>query len=346
MKEPKTTPADHAATGRSTGSVTLGDVARLAGVSPITVSRVINQPELVAAATAEKVKSAISRTGYVPNMLAGGLASRRSRLIAVLVPSIMSPIYAETVRILIDRLGESGYQLLLGESGYSVKSEERILLTILSRRPDAIFLTGTLHSSESRRRLLNARIPVVETWDLTPTPLDVVVGFSHEKAGQAVAGYLVGKGYRRIGMIMADDHRAQVRKREFMAALEGYGIRDVPAIVVKAPPNLMLGRSGLRQLMTAGFRSGAVFCSSDTLAHGVLIEAAAQALSVPGDLAVMGFGGQSFSAHTFPALSTVSIDRSAIGSRAADAILARIDGEPDVENIIDVGFRIVERETT
>jgi len=97
------------------------------------------------------------------------------------VLALKFPVYAETMRFLIDRLGESGYQVLLGESGFTTESEEKLILAILSRRPDAIFLTGTVHSSESRRRLLNARIPVIETWDITPTPLDVVIGFSHEK---------------------------------------------------------------------------------------------------------------------------------------------------------------------
>ena len=331
---------------RSTGSVTLDDVAKLAGVSPITVSRVLNQPQLVAADTAEKVHRAISRTGYVPNLLAGGLASRRSKLIAVIIPSIINPVYAETMRFLIDRLGESGYQVLLGESGFTNESEEKLILAILSRRPDAIFLTGTVHSSESRRRLLNARIPVIETWDITPTPLDVVIGFSHEKVGQAVAEYFIGKGFRGIGIVSATDQRAQVRQREFLSTLAGKGIMQVPTAVVPAPPNIKLGRLGLTQLLEAGFDSGAIFCSSDTLAHGVLTEALSRGLSIPDDLAVMGFGDQSFAAHTFPALSTVRIDRAEIGSRAAEAIIARIEGKTDIEKIIDVGFQVLERETT
>ena len=338
--------ARKSASARSSDTVTLSDVAKLAGVSPITVSRVLNQPELVSAATTEKVQVAISRTGYVPNLLAGGLASRRSRLIAVIIPSIVSPIYAETVRFLIDQLGSSGYQVLLGESGYSIENEEKIILAILSRRPDAIFLTGTVHSSESRRRLLNAKIPVVETWDITPTPLDVVVGFPHEDVGRAVAEYLVGKGYRRMGTLMAEDRRAHVRKRGFLEVLDRHGITDVPGVVVTAPPNLMLGRIGLSQLFESGFKSGAIFCSSDTLAHGILTEAQSRGLAVPNDVAVIGFGDQSFSEHIFPALSTVRIDRAKIAKQAAEAMIARIEGRTDINNIIDVGFKVIERKTT
>ena len=342
--EPKET--NRPVSERSTGNVTLDDVARLAGVSPITVSRVLNKPGLVAASTAERVQRAIALTGYVPNMLAGSLASRRSKLIAVIIPSIINPVYAETMGFLIDRLRDSGYQALLGESGFSPESEEKIIFVVLSRRPDAIFLTGTIHSAESRRMLYNAKIPVVETWDITPTPMDVVVGFSHEKVGRAVAGYFINKGFRRIGIISGDDQRAQVRQSEFIKVLKDLGIEDVPPVIVPAPPNFMMGRSGLTQLLDQGFESGAVFCSSDAIAHGVLTEAISRGLSVPHDVAVMGFGDQSFAAYTHPALSTVRIDRAMIGKRAADAIISRIEGKTDIETIIDVGFQIIERETT
>lgn len=331
---------------RSTGGVTLEDVAKVAGVSPITVSRALNQPDIVAPATIEKVQDAISRTGYVPNLLAGGLASRRSRLIAAIVPSIVNPIYAESVRFLIDRMRTEGYEVLLGESGYTTEVEDDLILAILSRRPDGIFLTGTDRSVESRRRLLSAKIPVVESWDMTPTPLDTVVGFSHEQVGRQVAEYLLEKGYRQFAVVTANDQRAQIRIREFKFALYQHGIRDISTITVPVPSTLMLGRNGFSQLLDSGFKHGAIFCSSDNLAHGVLTEATSRHLSIPGDVAIMGFGDQNFSAHTYPALSTVKIDRAEIGRRAAKVLLERIDGKLDLENIIDLGFQITERATT
>jgi LacI family gluconate utilization system Gnt-I transcriptional repressor len=331
---------------RNSGSITLDHVAKLAGVSPITVSRVLNKPELVAARTAEKVQRAISLTGYVPNLLAGGLASRRSRLIAVVIPAITNPVYAETTGSLIERLGTVGYQVLLGESGFSPESEEKLLLAILSRQPDAVFLTGTMHSAETRRRLLNADIPTVEVWDISPTPLDVCVGFSHERVGRAVAEYFIEKGYRNVGIISATDPRAQVRQQEFIRVLQSHGIKNVPSCIVPAPPSFKHGRSGLVHLLENGFSNGAIFCSSDTLAHGALTEAMSKGLSVPADVALMGFADQSFAAHTFPPLSTVRIDKSEIGKRAAEAIIARIEGKTGIEKIIDVGFEVIERETS
>jgi LacI family gluconate utilization system Gnt-I transcriptional repressor len=317
----------------------------MAGVSPITVSRVFNRPEMVASGTLEHVRRVIERTGYVPNMLAGGLASRRTRFVAAIVPAISSQIFSESIQSLTDRLWESGYQVLLGTSGYPTSREESLLAAILSRRPDGIFLTGISHSSGSRRRLVAANVPIVEVWDLTPTPVDMLVGFSHEKVGQAVAEYLVGKGHRRFGVISADDARAEVRRMGFLSVLEKNRIDDVQTVHVPAPSNFRLGREGLARLLDRGSLPRAVFCSSDTLAHGVLIEAQARGLSVPGDLAIVGFADLDFAAHTFPPLSTVRIDRPAIGRRAAEALLGRIEGRP-VERIVDIGFHVMERGTT
>src|SRR5258706_10429398 len=201
---------------RATRSVTLADVAKLAGVSPITVSRVLNHPELVTAATIDQVQQVIERTGYTPNMLAGGLASRRSRLVAAIVPSITNAIFVDSVQAFTDRLWEAGYQVLLGLSGYPAAREDALLAAVLSRRPDAILLTGINHSPAVRQRLLAARIPIVETWDMTPTPIDMLVGFSHEKVGEAVARHLLAKGHRHLGLVTADDERGLARRQGFL----------------------------------------------------------------------------------------------------------------------------------
>jgi LacI family gluconate utilization system Gnt-I transcriptional repressor len=320
-------------------------VAKLAGVSPITVSRVFNRPEMVAPGTLEHVRRVIERTGYVPNLVAGGLASRKTRFVAAIVPAISNQIFSESIQSLTDRLWESGYQVLLGTSGYPTSREESLLAAILSRRPDGLFLTGISHSAKSRRRLGAANIPIVEVWDLTPSPIDMLVGFSHEKVGQAVAEYLVGRGHRCFGVISADDARAEVRRMGFLSVLEKNRIDDVQTVHVPAPSNFRLGREGLARLLERGSLPRAVFCSSDTLAHGVLVEAQARGMSVPRDLAIVGFADLDFAAHTYPPLSTVRIDRPAIGRRAAEALLGRIEGRP-VERIVDIGFDVMERGTT
>jgi LacI family gluconate utilization system Gnt-I transcriptional repressor len=334
-------------TSRATGNITLEDVAKLAGVSTVTVSRAIHRPELVAAGTIARVRDVVERTGYVPNLVAGALASRRTRLVAAIVPSVTNSVFVDTVQALANRLWIAGYQVLLGLSGYPATREEALLTSVLSRRPDAVCLAGIARSRGTRARLLSARIPVVEIWDMTPTPIDMLVGFSHERIGAAVAAHLVDRGHRRLGIVWADDTRALDRQRGFLAELARLACAQTRVVTVPAPSRFSLGRHGLAQLLDHSHDAPtAVFCSSDVLAHGVLEEARARGISIPREMAVVGFGDLDFAAHTHPALSTVRVDRANIGLRAAELILARIAGDHVIESVVDVGFEIVDRGTT
>jgi LacI family gluconate utilization system Gnt-I transcriptional repressor len=320
-------------------------VARIAGVSPISVSRALNTPGLVSPETLARIQDAVSRTGYVPNRVAGGLATSRSRLVAVIVPTIASPMFLETVQTLTDALAGNGYQVMLGESGYDGTREDAILSAIIGRRSDGVVLTGVMHSSEGRRRLTAARIPVVETWDLTLTPIDMLVGFSHEKAGAASAEYLHGRGARNIVMISADDPRAGLRQRGFSEAASRLGLGKMPVRIVHAPTTIGEGRRALAAVVERHAGVDAIYCSSDVLALGALIEAKARGIDVPGRLRVFGFGDLDFARDADPPLSTVRIDGAAIGLQAARFVLDRIAGGSEGPRVIDLGFTIVARES-
>ena len=331
---------------RGSGAVTLHDVAKLAGVAPITASRAVNTPEQVSDAVRKKVADAIARTGYVPNFLAGGLASHRSRLVAAVVPTISGPVFLQTIQSLTQALAERGYQLMLGQSGYSSDREDALLGAIIGRRPDGIVLTGILHSAEGRRRLLAAGIPVVETWDLTPTPIDMLVGFSHEEVGRSVAAFLHAKGRRRLAVVSGSDERAKRRQLAFQAAASAFGPDPVRVVVVPAPTTLRSGRAALVELMQGGEAPDAVFCSSDLLALGVMTQAHAAGIDVPKRLAIVGFGDLEFAADLDPALTTVRIDGRKIGHQASQFIVDRAEGRAVEQRVVDLGFSIVERETT
>jgi LacI family gluconate utilization system Gnt-I transcriptional repressor len=161
-------------------------VARVAGVAPITVSRVMTNPDKVKASTLQKVRRAIEETGYVPNFLAGALSSSRSKLIAVILPTIVNSIYAEYVQAVTTHMTKAGYQVLLGISNYDEDEEAHLIATILSRRPEGMILIGTQHSESAMRLLRRADIPIVETWDLIADPIDLLVGFSHRRVGVAI----------------------------------------------------------------------------------------------------------------------------------------------------------------
>ena len=255
---------------RGSGAVTLHDVAKLAGVAPITASRALNTPDQVSAEVLQKVGDAVARTGYVPNRLAGGLASTRSRLVAAVVPTISGPVFLETVQSLTEALAERGYQLMLGQAGYAGAREDALLEAIIGRRPDGIVLTGIMHSAEGRRRLLASGIPVVETWDLTPTPIDMLVGFSHVRSGPRRGAFLHAKGRRRLAVVAGDDERAKRRSEAFRAAAAGAGAGARCAWSSVPAPTTLQGRA--RGAGRAAARAGdidAVFCSSDLLALGV-----------------------------------------------------------------------------
>jgi len=323
-------------------SATLHDVAREAGVSLITASRALSNPSMVSEKTIARVQQAVEATGYIPNLLAGGLKSKRSLMVAALVPSISIAQFLPTVQALTEDLDTAGYQLILGQSGYDQSREDALLNTMISRRPDGIVVTGLVRSQGARERLGRLGLPVVETWDLSDRPVDMVVGFSHLKVGSAVAGYFLSKGWHRLGIATGDDYRASMRREGFLSAVG----RDVPTAVVSAPSSLELGRRALGELLQKDPTLQAVYCSSDQLAQGVVAEAQARGLRVPEDLAVCGFGDADFAAHMEPSLTTVHVDGAAIGRLAARLIVERCRGQTVDQRVIDVGFRIIERQST
>lgn len=330
---------------RGTGAVTLHEVARIAGVAPITASRVLNTPDQVSEEVRKRVQDAIAKTGYVPNRLAGSLASSRSKLVAAVVPTIAGPVFLETIQSLTEALAEKGYQLMLGQSGYADSREDALLDAIIGRRPDGIVLTGVMHSEQGRKRLASAGIPIVETWDLTPSPIDMLVGFSHEQVGRAALEYFKARGRTKLAIVSGDDERAARRTKGFVAAAKSARLPAVTVMNVPAPTTLRVGREALNELIASRKVFDGVFCSSDLLALGVMTEAQSLRIVVPDQLAVMGFGDLEFAADVLPSLTTVRINGTAIGRQAAQFIVDRAEGRAVKERVVDIGFEIVGRDS-
>lgn len=330
---------------RGSGAITLRDVAMLAGVAPITASRALNTPAQVSEDVLRKVQEAVERTGYVPNRMAGGLASSKSRLIAAVVPSTVFSVFNETIEALNGALFEAGYQLMLGQTGYSAEREELLLESVISRRPDGIFITGIMPPGKARTRLMASGIPVVETWDLTPTPIDMLIGFSHSDIGQAVAKYLLQKGKKKFAIVTADDERASRRNKAFVDVVKAQNLEDVTFHNVGDLRTLKSGREALNSVLLKRPDVDAIFCSSDLLALGVLTEARAQNISVPQQISIMGFGDVPFVEDMIPALTTVKINGAEIGRLAAQCLVDRAQGKAVSQHIVDVGFSIVSRES-
>ncbi len=322
--------------------VKLTDVAAAAGVAPMTVSRVLNNPAQVAPDTAERVRQAIERLGYVPNLLAGGLSSRRSRIIAAIVPTIESPIFAASLRTFNATMDAAGYHVVLALSGYDPHNEEALLAALLGRRPDGLLLTGHDHTAGTRRHLQGIGVPVVEIWDMTAEPADMVVGFDHYATGAAVAAFFRERGYRRFGVIAADDPRALQRRAGFVAGLPDGGLcldRCLPA-----PATMAGGRAMVAELSLPA-EPMALYCSSDLSAAGAVIEAGVRGIAVPGQLAVCGFGDLEIGRALHPSISTISVDGAEIGRVAARNLLLRLSGQP-APRVVSVPFQVLPRAST
>jgi LacI family gluconate utilization system Gnt-I transcriptional repressor len=324
----------------------MDQIARLARVSTATVSRVVNRPAIVAPATVARVRAAIERTGYVPNRIAGGLASSRSGLIAVVVPSIVHSVFNDTIEAMTGELVRAGYQVMLGLSGYGPTDVSAMLDSILSRRPDGVILTGFAGLPEVRKRLAALAVPVIETWELPAKPFDMAVGFSHQQVGAAIAEFVANRGYRRPFIISAAGPRASARRDAFRAKTIQLGLPAPRCIDVPMPSTVAHGRAALGTILASGARADIVVCSSDWLALGVMIEARQRDLMLPTDLGIMGFGNLDFSHNLEPALTTVHVDGAEIGRQSAQLLIARARGQKRSTPYVDVGTTIMERGST
>lgn len=321
----------------------LDDVALHAGVSTATVSRFINNPGVVAEATAERIRAAIAATGYIPNLLAGGLASSRSRLVAVLIPHLSNSIFNDTIEAMSEELTAAGTNVMLGLTGVDTARTEALIRAAISRRVDAIISTGPLNDAivDLVRR---SKTLFLQIWELPEEPIDIAVGFSHRDAGRDIARFLVTRGYQRPHVITAQGVRAAMRRDGFKEEWDAQGGGPLTEDMVDIPSRFGHARRAFAEIRRLDAMPDVVVCGSDYLAQGLIVEAQAAGLKVPEDLAIMGFGNSSLAGEMRPTITTVDIDGARIAREAIAAIRRHAEGKQG-ERRIDVGFRLIARES-
>ncbi|MBB5696248.1 LacI family DNA-binding transcriptional regulator [Muricoccus pecuniae] len=323
----------------------MAEVAALAGVSTMTVSRALRDPSTVTDGTMRRIRSAIDATGYVPNRIAGSLASRRSNIVGVIVPSLRNSLFAETIQGIADALG-SAYDLMIANSGYSLPGEETAIRAFLAQRVCGIVLHNARHTRESTDLLREAGIPCIETGNLVSRPIDMTIGFSNREAARAMTAHLVARHYRRIGFVslpVRENDRAAERRAGYLAALAEAGIEVDPSLVLESPPGLRGGAEALVTLMALSPRPEAAFLTGDVLAVGALLEANRRGWSVPGDIAIAGSDDNELHSQVSPPLTSLRFPRYEIGRLAGVMLLERLQGNTRAPAIVDLGFEIVER---
>lgn len=329
--------------------MTLADVAETAGVSAITVSRVINQPDKVSAVMRDKVQKAIDKLGYIPNRSASALASAKSGVLGVVIPSLSNAVFNDVLRGVYDIAGPAGYQVLLVDTHYSPMEEERMVRTLLSQAPEAMIITGGDQTQHTRKMLVKSGVPVVQVMETVEAPIDMNVGFSHRQAGYDLVTRLLATGFDRIGFLGARmDPRAQQRMLGYKQAMDTAG-RSYEGLIVTTPKpsSIAMGGELLRSLMSSSNGvCDAMFACNDDLALGALFECQRMNISVPGDIAICGFNDIETAALVNPSLSSVHVPRYEMGVKATEMVLHALSGNEVEQKKVDIGYSIQMRQST
>lgn len=323
---------------------TMQDVAARAGVSQMTVSRVMRKTGAVSDAVAAKVHGAAADLGYVHNRIAGGLAGAGSALVGVILPTLGNRVFTEVLAGVSEGLAASGARPLFGLTEYAPQDEAALIRDLLSWRPMGLIVTGLEHSPAARALLAGADIPVAEIMDIDGDPVSAAIGFSQAAAGADMARHLLGRGHRSFGYLgarLGADLRAAKRRAAFIDAVRAGGGRMVAEAIGEAPSSMLEGRALAARMWTDGPRPDAIYCANDDLAAGALMEFLSAGVNVPGQVALAGFNGLEFLAALPLQITTTRTPRHAIGARAA----AHVAGG-GAAGALDLGFELIAGQTS
>lgn len=312
------------------GKPNLEDIARATGVSKMTVSRVLRGGTGFSDETRDRVIGMAQRLGYVPNRLAAAFgADQASTLVGMCVPRLTSGLFGHVLDGVDRALSRLGYQVMIGANNHCAVEEEAWVRQIVSWRPAGVILSGRSHTSGTVDLLRNAGAPVVEIWDLTTSPIDMSVGFSHFDCGVEVGQFLVRKGRRRAGYVGAlsrSDVMGRARLEGFEAALARAGQPLADREELLDSPGFYPGFYGLETLLARRPDLDVVYFHNDEMAIGGLAYCQSRGIRVPEDLGIVGWGGMEAASVLPRRLTTTVVPTTAIGKAAAEALVARLNG--------------------
>lgn len=332
-----------------TKKITLSDVAKLAEVSTMTVSKVIRQTGSISPPTRNRVNEAIAELGYLPNLIAGSLSSQTNLMVAVIIPSLGNNVFGEVLGGINTVLTGAGMHTFIGASDFHTDIEEELIRTMLPWQPSGLILTGGIAHSASTDRLLAAKpCPIVQIWDNDVPEFDFNVGFSHMEAGRVMARHFIKKGFRKIGYVGSQhtkDVCAARRYDGFCSQLLEHGMAVTAEIVEDGDREPSFGLQGTRDLLARAGDLDAIYYLNDSLAIGGLTHLHRAGKSVPKQIAVAGFNGSSKGQLISTELTTIDTPRWKIGDMAARCLLDCIEGK-EVPQKIDIDVELVLGNTT
>ncbi len=335
-------------TRRKKGRTTIADVAAQAGVSPITVSRALREPARVSEPLRKRIAAAVQALDYVPDLHARALASARTNVVGVIIPSLTNSVFADVLRGIHDRAEKTDLQVQFANTRYAQLEEERLIRLFLSQSPAGLILAGIDQTPAAAKMLREAELPIVQIMELGPEPFDMMVGLDQFAAGRAMTEHLLAAGYRRIACLAARlDPRSNRRMAGYRAVMAERGLDDDSLVVqTTAPSSVRVGCELLREIMAQCPDVEAVFCNNDDVALGALFECQRMGIAVPERLAIAGFNDFEMSAAAEPPITSMATERYEMGVTAMDMIAQTIAGEPPEEKVVDLGFHLCARAST
>lgn len=318
--------------------LTLRDVSEATGVSEMTVSRVLRNRGDVSEKTRVKVLAAAKEIGYVPNKIAGALASNRVNLVAVIIPSLSNMVFPEVLTGINEVLEKTQLQPVVGVTDYRPEKEEKVLYEMLSWRPSGVIIAGLEHTEAARAMLNAAGIPIVEIMDTDGKPVDAMVGISHRRAGREMAKAILKAGYRRIGFMgtkMPLDHRARKRFEGLTEALAKEGVEIEDRNFYSGGSALAKGREMTQEMLERSPDLDFLYYSNDMIGAGGLLYLLDQGIDIPGQIGLAGFNGVELLQGLPRQLATMDACRLEVGRKAAEIIASQLDNpEEEIETRI------------
>jgi LacI family transcriptional regulator, gluconate utilization system Gnt-I transcriptional repressor len=324
------------------------EIASRVGVSPITVSRALKNPDKVSPETRQRILDAIEREGFIPNQVASSMRGT-GRIIGTMVPPLINSGIAEQVQGMSDETHDSGFQLLLIQGDFNAAAEEKAIRALLGWRPAGLILQAFVQGGVTRQILSASNVPVVEISEIRgKKPIDMAVGVSNFETAYAMTTHLATKGYKKIGFVSTPIHgndRLQQRRIGYRQAMTDLGLHYDPELEVEVPITPQGGAEALRVLTAHDPKVQVIFCSSDTLAIGAVQECHRLGWRIPQRIAIAGYGDLDLASQLHPPLTTVRVPRYEMGRQAVRQLLRRLSGDTKAPTIVSLGFQIIDRES-
>ena len=332
--------------GGAERAVRVEDVAREAGVSPITVSRALSSPQKVRAETRERVMDAVARTGYVVNPIASSLRSGRSTVVTVFTASLQNPHFAAATQGTIDAFEGSRYQLMFAQTGYSEQLRADVVESSLPFRPAGVMFTGLVRDEGTRAAVGQLNVPVIEMWGDGIEAIDMLVGSSTIEGGRLMGQHFGERGYRHIAYCGHTIDRGGDRLAGFRTGLEPFGRSVEYVLPLEGTRTFADGMAALDRILTDLPECDAIFFGTDILAVGAIIIAHKKGIAIPGQVALAGYGDLEFAAHIDPPLTTIDVSDYEMGRLAGQMLRRRLEGGQVFEPVVQVPVTLRAREST